>query len=147
VDLDAGGIQRRRDVRHGDGLDGARFRRWAFAVGLVLAARMLPGLLLGLAAGTLADRIQRNRLLATVSLAAVPLMLVFSWLAGRGTIEVWQLVGLSFKNGSVPVFDVPARQALVMDTVPREVAPNAMALNALAAGPERYVRNEPVDDG
>src|SRR5919198_4043714 len=33
----------------------------AFAVGLVLAARMLPNLLFGLAAGTLADRAHRGR--------------------------------------------------------------------------------------
>jgi predicted MFS family arabinose efflux permease len=30
------------------------------------------------------------------------------------------------------VFDIPARQTLVMDAVPHEVAPNALALNALA---------------
>ncbi|TME26801.1 MAG: MFS transporter, partial [Chloroflexi bacterium] len=103
-----------------------------FAVGLVLAARMLPSLLFGLAAGTLADRVQRNRLLVGVSLTAVPLMLALSGLAGSGRIELWLLAALSFATGCVPVFDVPARQALVMDTVPRAVAANAMALNALA---------------
>ena len=103
-----------------------------FAVGLVLAARMLPSLLFGLAAGTLADRVQRNRLLVGVSLTAVPLMLALSGLAGSGRIELWLLATLSFATGCVPVFDVPARQALVMDTVPRAVAANAMALNALA---------------
>ena len=103
-----------------------------FGVGVVLAARMLPNLLFGLAAGTLADRANRHRLLVVVGLAGVPVMLALSWLAASGNVAVWQLVPLSFATGCLFVFDVPARQALVMDTVPREVAPNAMALNAVA---------------
>ena len=104
-----------------------------FGVGLVLAARMLPNLLFGLAAGTLADRANRNRLYVAVALAGVPVMLALSWLAAGGNVAVWQLVPLSFATGCLFVCDAPARQALVMDTVPREVAPNAMALNAMAS--------------
>jgi MFS family permease len=104
----------------------------AFAVGLVLAARMLPSLLFGLAAGTLADRAHRNRLLVGVSISAIPIMLVLNRLAASGSVAVWELVALAFATGCLSVFDVPARQALVMDTVPRDVAPNAMGLNALA---------------
>src|SRR5437870_5734042 len=48
----------------------------AFTVGLVLAARMLPNLLFGLMAGTLADRGDRNRLLVAVRLVALPNTLV-----------------------------------------------------------------------
>src|SRR5262249_57491615 len=47
----------------------------AFEVGLVLAARMLPPLLFGLAAGTIADRHDRVRQLWLVSAAAVPVLL------------------------------------------------------------------------
>ncbi|HEU5424536.1 MAG TPA: MFS transporter, partial [Nitrolancea sp.] len=39
---------------------------------------------------------------------------------------------ISWVAGCAQVFDTPARQALVVDSVPRELAPNAMALNALA---------------
>jgi len=102
-----------------------------FSVGLVLAARMLPSLLFGLAAGTLADRFERTRQLLAVSLGAVPLMLALSRLAASGSVPLWQLAALSFATGCLPVFDAPARQALVLDLVPREVASNALALNAL----------------
>jgi len=105
----------------------------ALAVGLVLAARMLPNLLFGLAAGTLADRSHRNRLLVGVSLAGIPLMLALNRVASQEHVAVWEVVGLAFATGCLNVLDVPARQALVMDTVPRELAPNAMGLNALAA--------------
>jgi len=103
-----------------------------FSVGLVLAARMLPNLLFGLPAGTLADRLDRPRQLLAVSLAALPLMLALNRLADSGSVPLWQLVSLSFATGCLPVFDLPARQSLVMDVVPRELASNAMALNALA---------------
>ena len=104
-----------------------------FAVGLVLAARMLPSLLFGLAAGTLADRAHRNRLLVGVSLSAIPIMLTLNRVAASDSVAVWQVVALAFASGCLTVFDVPARQALVMDTVPRDVAPNAMGLNALGS--------------
>jgi MFS family permease len=104
----------------------------AFAVGLVLAARMLPSLLFGLASGTLADRVDRPRQLVTVGAAAMPVMAGLGWLARPGTVDMAYLVPIAFGIGCVSVFDAPARQALVVDTVPREFAPNALALNAAA---------------
>jgi len=105
----------------------------AFAVGLVFAARSLPSLLFGLAAGTIADRADRRRQLLVVAGAAFSLMAALGWLVGAGTIRVWQVIAISFAAGCVQAFDTPARQALVLDTTSRETAPNAMALNALAA--------------
>ncbi len=105
----------------------------AFAVGLVFAARSLPSLLFGLAAGTIADRTDRRRQLLMVAGASFSLMAALGWLVGAGTIRVWQVIAISFAAGCVQAFDTPARQALVLDTTPREIAPNAMALNALAA--------------
>jgi predicted MFS family arabinose efflux permease len=104
----------------------------ALAVGIVLAARMLPSLLFGLAAGTIADRVDRTRQLAMVGIAGVPLMAVLSWLAASSSVQFWQVALISFAAGCVNVFDAPARQTLVMDSVRPEVAPNAIALNALA---------------
>lgn len=107
-------------------------RGGAFTVGLVLAARMLPNLLFGLPAGTLADQANRQRLLSTVRLASLLPALGLAWLASTSTDAefVLPLVLLSFATGSATVFDTPARQAMVMDTTPRDVAANAMALNA-----------------
>jgi MFS family permease len=103
------------------------------AVGLVFAARSTPSLLLGLAAGTIADRTDRRRQLLAVCGAACALMAAIGWIVGAGTIRVWQVVAISFAAGCIQVFDTPARQALVLDTTSRAVAPNAMALNALAS--------------
>jgi MFS family permease len=105
----------------------------AFEIGLIFAARMLPSLLFGLAAGTIADRAERSRQLLAVAVAALLLMAGFGWLVALGGMRVWQVVVFGFVAGSLLVFDTPARQALVMDTVPRDAAPRALALTALAA--------------
>jgi MFS family permease len=105
----------------------------AFAIGLAFAARMLPSLLLGLVAGTIADRSDRPRQLLAVAGGSLLLTAAFGWLIARGSVGLWQVVAFSFAAGCLQVFDTPARQALVLDTVPREEAPRALALNALAA--------------
>jgi MFS family permease len=103
------------------------------AIGLIFAARMLPSLLFGLAAGTIADRADRPRQLLAVAGSALLLIASFGWLVGTGDIHVWQVIVFAFAAGCVQVFDTPARQALVLDTVPRELALRGMALTALAA--------------
>lgn len=57
----------------------------------------------------------------------------FAWLAGTAPIRTWHVVVIAFAAGCLQVFDTPARQALLLDTVPRDAAPNAVALNAVAA--------------
>jgi MFS family permease len=103
----------------------------ALSVGLVLAARMLPPLLFGLAAGTAADRADRPRLLAGVAAVGVPLMALMAALAATGDVQLWQLVTISFGLGCMTVFDITARQTLAVDSVPREMAANGVALNSL----------------
>ncbi len=103
----------------------------AVAIGLSFAARMLPSLLLGLAAGTIADRNDRSRQLLAVAAASLLLTAAFGAWLGLATIRSWQVIVFSFVIGCVQVFDTPARQALVLDIVSRETAPRALALNAL----------------
>jgi predicted MFS family arabinose efflux permease len=105
----------------------------AFEIGLTFAARMVPSLLFGLAAGTLADRADRPKQLLAVGGGALFLMMIFGWLTIGGTLQIWQVIMFSFAAGCIQVFDTPARQALVLDTVSNETALSALALNALAA--------------
>jgi predicted MFS family arabinose efflux permease len=101
-------------------------------VGLVFAVRNLPALLFGLMSGTIADRSDRPRLLLGVSGASAALMALVGWLTRGGDIQLWQVMLITFATGCQQVFDTPARQALVLDTVPREAATGAVALNAFA---------------
>jgi len=102
----------------------------AFAIGF--AARMLPSLLFGLAAGTFADRGERSRQLLAVGVSALLLMAALGAIVAHGTVVVWQVLAFAFAAGCVQVFDTPARQALVLDLIPVEGAERALALNALA---------------
>jgi MFS family permease len=101
-------------------------------VGVVFAARTLPFLLLGLPAGALADRTERRRILMGVALGGALLSLVLAALVRAGAVGLWQVAAISFLMGCVQVCDVPARQALVVDTVGRARAANAIALNSVA---------------
>jgi MFS family permease len=71
--------------------------------------------------------------LLAVAAGALLLTASFSWLVGVGGLRVWQVVVFAFVAGCVHVFDTPARQALVLDTVPKQAALRALALTALAA--------------
>src|ERR671933_3009416 len=64
----------------------------AVAIGLIFAARMLPFLLFGLAAGTIADRADRSRQLLAVAAAGLILMAMVAWLRATGSMRVWQVV-------------------------------------------------------
>lgn len=105
----------------------------ALAVGLAFAARSLPSLLFGLAAGTAADRMDRRQQLLAVASAGLALMAFAGWLTGTGKIQIWQVIAIAFVAGCVRMSDGPARQALVLDTTSRSDASTAMTLNALAS--------------
>src|SRR5688572_14700649 len=96
-----------------------------FGIGVVFAARLLPSLLLALIAGTVADRADRTRQLLAVAGLTTFLMAIFGWIVSGGDIQLWQVIAFSFAAGCLNVFDMPARQALVLDTVPRAAAPRA----------------------
>jgi predicted MFS family arabinose efflux permease len=102
-------------------------------VGIVFAARTLPSLLLGLAAGSLADRSDRRRILRAVAAAGSVLATGLGLLVGSGQIALWQVAAIAFLSGCVQVSDQPSRQALVYDSVGRDAAPSAIALNAVAS--------------
>src|SRR5262245_22307365 len=102
------------------------------AVGTILALRLLPFLLLGLVAGSAADRFPRRRVLLGVGASAALVATTLAVLTGLGRVELWQVGLLAFLVGSTQVFDMPARTALAVDLVGRAALARAVALNAVA---------------
>jgi predicted MFS family arabinose efflux permease len=102
-------------------------------VGIVFAARTMPSLLLGLAAGSLADRSDRRRILTAVAGAGALLATGLGLLVGTGQIALWQVAAIAFLSGCIQVSDQPSRQALIYDAVGRDEASGAIALNAVAS--------------
>lgn len=98
------------------------------SIGLVLVAWGVPMLALGLIAGVVADRVpKRNVLLATQSTLGLS-ALVTAILVQLDVIQFWHLVVIGFVQGVAFGFNVPTRQAIVPEIVPRERLANAVAL-------------------
>ena len=99
-------------------------------VGLVLAAQFTPVLLGGPFGGLVADRYRkRNVLLATQSLFTIPSFVLFA-VSTTGHAQYWIVIVAAFATGTINMFDVPARQAFVIEMVGRKDLMNAIALNS-----------------
>jgi len=99
-------------------------------VGLVLAAQFTPVLLGGPFGGLVADRYRkRTVLLVTQSLFTIPSFVLFA-VSATGHAQYWMVIVAAFATGSINLFDVPARQAFVIEMVGRQDLMNAIALNS-----------------
>jgi MFS family permease len=110
-----------------------------FYLGLVAAAGSLPVLLFSLLGGIVADRIRkRNLLLITQALSIIP-ALSLGILTHMNLITVWQVALLATFLGTVNAFDIPARQAFIIEIVGKEYLTNAIALNSAAFNGARMI--------
>src|ERR1700704_3546552 len=86
-------------------------------VGLVLAAQFMPVLLGSQLGGVVADRYRkRSVLLATQSLFIIPSLALFA-LSATGQAQYWMVIVAAFATGAINLFDVPCRQAFVIEMV------------------------------
>jgi MFS family permease len=101
-----------------------------FYLGLVAAFGSLPILLFSLFGGIVADRIRkRNLLLLTQALSIIP-ALSLGILTDMNLISVWHVVLFATFLGTVNAFDIPARQAFIIELVGEKSLMNAIALNS-----------------
>lgn len=99
-------------------------------VGLVLAAQFTPILVGGQLGGVIADRFhKRNVLLATQSAFIVPSFILFV-LTASGHAQYWMVIVAAIATGTINLFDVPARQAFIVEMVGKQDLMNAIALNS-----------------
>ncbi len=106
--------------------------RSPFAVGAIGIARMTPMLTVGLLGGSLADAVDRRKLvLITTSLLA----LVSAGLAAQafaGLSLVWLLYGLVAVQSALSAINAPARQTFMPRLLPADQVAAGLALNRLA---------------
>jgi MFS family permease len=99
-------------------------------VGLVLAAQFTPILVAGQFGGIVADRFhKRNVLLTTQTAFTVPPFVLFV-LTATGHAQYWMVIVAALAAGIINVFDVPARQAFIVEMVGKRDLTNAIALNS-----------------
>jgi MFS family permease len=108
-------------------------------LGLSAFASQVPVLLFASVGGTFADRSDRRRILIATQTVSMVLPLLLAVLTLTGRVQVWHVFVLASCLGLVNAFDIPARQAFVMDMVGREDLVNAIALNSSMVNGARVV--------
>jgi len=103
----------------------------ALLLGLVGFAGQIPSFLLAPFAGVLVDRWNRHHLLVITQVCALLQSLAMALLTMLGLIKMWHVIVLSIVQGVINAFDMPARQAFVVELVEkRDDLANAIALNS-----------------
>jgi len=102
----------------------------ALALGVVAFAGYLPVLCLAPVAGVVADRVSRHRLIVVTQTLLMLVALTLGALVAAGAVTVGWVVLAAAAVGLVSAFDVPSRQAFVVEMVGTEDLPNAIALNS-----------------
>lgn len=99
----------------------------------------LPVLLLSFVGGAVADRVPKRPLIIGLQGILLVLSLALGLLTLWGKIELWQVGVFAFLLGLVNAFDMPARQAFLIELVEREDLGNAIALNAAIFNSARFI--------
>jgi dTMP kinase len=100
----------------------------ATAVGLVLSARIIPGLFFAPLAGVVIDRLNRKHVMIVCDLARAATMLCLPFVD-----QVWQLVLASLVLEVFTLLWAPAKEAVVPDLVPQDHLTTVNSLSLAAA--------------
>jgi MFS family permease len=113
----------------------------ALPVALMQTATTLPAFLVGLPAGSLADRLDRRRLTLVTQAWMLVCAAVLGVLTLAGEVTPWLLLGMTFALGLGSALAQPVWAAIIPDVVDRPQVPTAISMNsagynvARASGP------------
>lgn len=99
-------------------------------LGLISFSGQIPVFLLAPIGGAIADKYDRQRILQITQTTAMILASVLTILTLTDAIEVWHIFVLAALLGIANAFDIPTRQAFIVEIVRREDLTNAIALNS-----------------
>jgi MFS family permease len=99
-------------------------------LGTVGFASQIPVFLVAPFGGITADRVNRQRLIIATQTCSMILAGILAWLTLSGRVHVWHIFLLAGLLGVVNAFDIPGRQAFLIDMVGKEDLMNAIALNS-----------------
>ena len=102
----------------------------SFLLGAVGFAGQIPVFLMAPVGGIVADRKNRRLVVIATQTASLLLALILSLLTLGKVVQVWHIFVLAAGLGVVNAFDIPARQAFIVDMVGKEDLINAIALNS-----------------
>jgi MFS family permease len=99
-------------------------------LGTVAFAGQIPVFLMAPIGGMVADRWDRHKIVIATQTSSMILAFMLAGLTLSGRVKVWEVVVLAALMGVVNAFDIPARQAFLVEMVGRDDLMNAIALNS-----------------
>jgi MFS family permease len=110
-----------------------------FLLGLTAFCSQVTVFFLAPFGGLVADRVDRRRLLLVTQSAAMLQAAILAVLTLTGTVAVWQIVVLAMGLGLINAFDMPTRQAMLLDMVGTQDLRHAIAVNSMMFNLARVV--------
>jgi MFS family permease len=101
-----------------------------FMLGIVEVASLLPGIMVGLFAGALADRIAPLRMIVLMECGQMALAFLLSLLIWLQVVQIWQMALVLALARICVTFELPSRQVFFYELVGPEILSNAIALNS-----------------
>jgi MFS family permease len=101
-----------------------------FMLGIIEVASLMPGLLVGLFAGALADRVAPVTMLVVMEFGQMGLAFVLAILVGLQVVHIWQMAAILALTRICVTFELPSRQVFFYELVGPEILSNAIALNS-----------------
>lgn len=99
-------------------------------LGLTFLFQAIPMMVMGLFGGTLADIMERKKLININQANQIIMALVLGFLTLSGHIEVWHIYAITFYTSLTGGLEQPARMAILPSVVPRSHLMNATTLTA-----------------
>lgn len=100
-------------------------------LGIVASFATVPLLVLGPFAGTIADRVDRRKLLIVTQATAMLLAFILAFLVQTALVQLWHVYILALALGVVGALDFPAQQAFLGDLSGMQMVRRAVNLNAM----------------
>ena len=110
-----------------------------FLLGVTSFAGQVPVFFVTAFGGTIADRVDRRRMLIVTQSLATIQAATLAVLTLTGVVKVPEVIALALCMGLVNAFDIPTRQAFTVDMVGREDLRNAISLNSVMFNLARIV--------
>jgi MFS family permease len=108
-------------------------------LGLVGLARGAPVIFAGLAAGIIADRVDRRRLLMSVQIYWAIVSAVLAWLTLSGLITIGLVLAVTVLSSIAQAFDGATRQTVFPRLVPRRAIVSAVGLNSMSFNVAQFI--------
>src|SRR5580765_4683904 len=108
-------------------------------LGVVAAVGSTPMMLFSVWGGSIADRFSKRHILLWTQTTMMLTALVFAALVASQQIRIWQIMLLAAIGGLAMGFDMPARQAFMVEMTNREDLMNAVSLNSSIVNGARVV--------